>query len=88
MKEIKILAKKDGNERVFIGGLSWITCLRFISQEIDNGTPKYKILIPYEHPELEKQEKIDVEARINNRWFEGGYCYEISFVDSEDLLYK
>ncbi|CAG8513179.1 7290_t:CDS:2 [Ambispora leptoticha] len=55
---------------------------------MDNGTPKYRILIPYEHPELEKQEKIDVEVRINNRHFEKGYCYEISFIDSESLPYK
>jgi hypothetical protein len=89
MNEIKITAKKDSNERVYIEGLLWTTCLRFTSQETDNnGTPKYKILIPYEHPELEKQEKIDVGATINNRWFGGSYCYEISFVDSEDLLYK
>jgi len=89
MSEIKILAKKDSNERVYIKGLSHITCLRFTSQEMDNGIPKYRILIPYEHPELEKQkkEKIDVEMRINNRQFEGDYCYEISFIDSESLPY-
>ena len=88
MKKIKITAKKDSNERVYIKGLSHITCLRFTSQEMDNGIPKYRILIPYEHPELEKQEKekIDVETRINNRQF-GGYCYEISFVESEILPY-
>ncbi|CFW92789.1 protein of unknown function [endosymbiont DhMRE of Dentiscutata heterogama] len=88
---IKITAKEDGTENVYIGdyrqGLS-INCRRFISQETDNGEPKYKILIPYEHPELEKQEKIDVNIRVNNRHFEKGYCYEISFVDSKDLLYK
>ncbi|CAG8597629.1 2790_t:CDS:2 [Ambispora leptoticha] len=50
--------------------------------------PKYEILIPLDNPELEKEEKIDVNIRINNRQFEKGYCYEISFTDSKDLLKK
>src|SRR6185312_7099102 len=91
MSEIKITVKEDGTESVYLGdyrqGLS-IDCRKFISQETDNGTPKYEILIPFDHPELEKQEKIDVNIRVNNRHFEKGYCYEMSFADGKDLLYK
>ncbi|CAG8453426.1 3901_t:CDS:2 [Ambispora gerdemannii] len=91
MSEIKITAKEDGTESVYLGdyrqGIS-TDCRKFVSQETDNGEPKYEILISFDHPELEKQEKIDVNIRVNNRHFEKGYCYEMSFVDSKDLLYK
>jgi len=91
MTEIKITVKENGTESVYLGdyrqGIS-TDCRKFVSKETDDGEPKYEILIPFDHPELEKQEKINVNIRVNNRHFEKGYCYEMSFVDSKDLLYK
>jgi hypothetical protein len=45
-------------------------------------------LVDLDHSELKKAEKIDVDVRVGNRQFEKGYCYEISFADSEDLKKK
>lgn len=92
MTEIKIIAKEyfGGYDE----GVDTNTILRkFISQEtvMENGVevPKWMILIAYDHPELERKEKISANiVKIDNRDFEKGYCYEISFVDDESLLKK
>lgn len=95
MIEIKLTAKDEGSQDEYFGdyrqGVT-ISCRKFISQEtvMEDGrkVPEWEILIAFEHPELEKKENIDITIRVGNRQFEKGYCYEISFIDSEDLKKK
>lgn len=91
MTEIKILAKENGAENVYLGNYiqgTFETCKKLISQETKNGKPKWEILIGFDHPELEKEREINVNVRVGNRQFDKVYCYEISFTDDESLLKK
>ena len=92
MSEIKILTKNEGIKDVYfsIDVRTGITkpCCHFVSQETENGKPKWEILVDLDHSELKKAEKIEVDIRVNKRHFESGYCYEISFTDDESLYKK
>ncbi|KLL05312.1 MAG: hypothetical protein MRERV_2c034 [Mycoplasmataceae bacterium RV_VA103A] len=92
MTQVKILAQFEGRQEEYFGdgiqGMSF-TFFKFVSQETDNGVPKYEIFIMASdpiHPVMEEINKSSVISLYNDEEYRGKYCWEISFVDSKDLL--
>lgn len=92
MTQIKILAKISDRYHQEYFGAFFATFTKLISQEtvMEQGqeVPKYEIFIlAPDHPKWKeiKETKIELDGFGH---FKKGYDYEISFVDSDDLLKK
>jgi len=96
-KETKILTKENGSQDEYLGDLTGgitMSFKKFISKEtvMEDGekVPKYEILIDPKHPKLKEIEenKIDFWDWNRNSVADENYSYEMSFVDSKNLLKK
>ncbi|CAJ0851535.1 785_t:CDS:2 [Entrophospora sp. SA101] len=68
MAQVKILAKFEGRQTEYFGMAFEATFFKFVSQEKDNGVPKYEIFIMASdpaHPIIEEINKSNKEAREN-----------------------
>ncbi|CAJ0855648.1 17275_t:CDS:2 [Entrophospora sp. SA101] len=71
MAQVKILAKFEGRQTEYFGMAFEATFFKFVSQEKDNGVPKYEIFIMASDPahpiieEINKSSVINKEAREN-----------------------
>ncbi|KLL01764.1 MAG: hypothetical protein MRERC_9c051 [Mycoplasmataceae bacterium RC_NB112A] len=93
MTEIKIVAKLEDRHHFEQWAIAGFTFWKFISQELDNGVPKYEILVissPPPHSQIKEIEdnKISFITGRNNPVENENYSYEISFTDDESLLKK
>jgi len=81
MTQVKILTKFEGRQEEYFGdatgGMSF-TFYKFVSQEKDNGVPKYEIFIMASdptHPVMEEVNKSSVISLYNKEYYYGeSYC--------------
>ena len=93
MTQIKIIARLEDSHHYEQWAIAGFTFWKFISQEVDNGVPKYEILVissPPPHSQIKEIEenKISFITGRNNPVENENYSYEISFADDESLLKK
>ena len=80
MTQVKILTKFEGRKEEYFGdhtqGMSF-TFYKFVSQEKDNGVPKYEIFImasPPEHSVIEEINNNIVISLFNEEYYRESYC--------------